>query len=121
MSIISNLFRKKASKLVAIVVPMSNRAELTSDEEISFRHLLHYLGKYDKYLVVPKNLQVDFPGFGIKRFDNRFFGSLAAHTKLVLSPRFYKAFSDYKFILIYHLDSLVFSDQLTDWCEMDYD
>lgn len=110
-----------ASKLVAIVVPMSNRAELTPDEEISFRHLLHFLGGYDKYLVVPRTLQVNFPGFGIKRFDNKFFGSAAAHSKLLLSSTFYKSFVDYRYILIYHLDSLVFSDQLTKWCEMDYD
>lgn len=118
---IDRIFRKEASKLVAVVVPMSNRAELTQDEEISFRHLIHYLGTYDKYLVVPKNLQVDFPGFGIKRFDKKFFGSAIAHRDLLFSPQFYKRFIDYKYILIYHLDSLVFSDQLIEWCEMDFD
>ena len=115
------MFKKHASKLVAVVVPMSNRKELTPEEEISFRHLIHFLGKHDKYLVVPKSLQVKFPGFGTKRFDDKFFGSLSAHTKLLFSPAFYKAFIDYKFILIYHLDALVFSDQLTQWCEMDFD
>jgi hypothetical protein len=112
---------KKASKLVAVVVPMSNRPELTSDEEISLRHLVHYLDKYDKYFVAPKGLQINFPGFDTKYFDKKFFGSVAAHNKLMLSDTFYKRFNDYRFILNYHLDSLVFSDQLTQWCEMDYD
>ena len=116
-----NRFRKQPSRLVAVVVPMSSRVELTPEEEISIRHLLHFLGKYDKYLVVPKTLQVKFPGFGTKRFDDKFFGSAAAHSKLLLSPIFYKAFIDYQFILIYHLDALVFSDQLEQWCEMDFD
>ena len=40
---------------------------------------------------------------------------------MLLSPQFYKRFIDYKFILIYHLDALVFSDQLIEWCEMNYD
>lgn len=118
---INNLFNKKASKHVAVVVPLSNRKELTSDEEISLRHLIHYLGKYDKYFVMPKGLQFNYPGFGIKRFSKKYFGSLQAHKKLLFSPDFYLSFHDYKFILIYHLDSLVFSDQLTQWCNMDYD
>ena len=118
---IARTFLREPSKLVAIVIPMSNRAELTPDEEISFRHLLYFLGKYDRYLVVPRNLQVSSRGSGIKRFDNKFFGSIKAHNKLMLSNIFYKSFVDYKYILIYHLDSLVFSDQLTQWCEMDYD
>src|SRR5690606_7208876 len=41
-------------KLVAVVVPASDRAELTADEEISLRHLLHFLGDYDRYLVLPR-------------------------------------------------------------------
>jgi hypothetical protein len=106
---------------VAIVVPLSNRQNLTREEDISLRHLIHFLGKYDKYLVAPKGLKVRYPDFGIKRFDDRFFGSAKANTKMMLSPKFYKAFSEYKYILIYHLDSLVFSDQLMEWCKTDLD
>jgi hypothetical protein len=109
------------SKLVAVVVPLSNRSVLTEEEKISFKHLTHYLGKYDRYLIAPPGLSVDFHGFGIKRFDGKFFGSATAHSRLLLSPIFYKSFLNYKFILIYHLDSLVFSDELAKWCEMDFD
>jgi hypothetical protein len=117
----NNFFRKQPSKLVAVVVPLSNRPELTPEEEISLRHLTHFLGRYDKYIVVPKNLQINFPEFGVKRFDCKYFGSVEAHKKLILSSKFYKSFLDYKYILIYHLDSLVFSDQLEQWCKLDYD
>jgi len=109
------------SKLVAVVVPLSNREELTPAETISFNHLTHFLGNYDKYLVAPKSLQINYSDFTIKRFDNRFFGSAAAYNKLMLIPKFYEAFIDYKFILLYHLDSLVFSDDLIKWCERDFD
>jgi hypothetical protein len=91
------------------------------EEQISLRHLVHFLGDYDKFLVVPKGQQTKLPGFGIKPFDNKCFGSASAHSKLLLSPIFYETFMDYEFILIYHLDALVFSDQLSQWCEMDYD
>ena len=108
-------------KTVAVVVPMSNRPQLTPEEEISFRHLNHYLGRYDKYLVVPKSLRLNFPGFALKPFDEKYFGSVQAHRRLLFSPRFYKAFSDYDYILIYHPDALVFSDQLEFWCRLGFD
>jgi len=121
MSKSGNSPSSKESKLVAVVVPMSNRAQLTHEEQISMKHLNHYLGKYDRYLIVPKSLRIKIPGFRIKRFKEAYFGSAAAHSKLLLSTNFYKAFKDYRFILIYHLDALVFSDQLKQWCNMDYD
>lgn len=106
---------------MAVVVPLSNRAELTADEKISLAQLRHFLGRYDKYMVAPRALRIAFDDFGVKRFDDAFFGSIVNHTRLILSSYFYEAFSDYRFILIYHLDALVFSDQLLQWCEADFD
>lgn len=111
----------KSKKLVAVVVPLYNRKEFTADEELSFRHLMRFLGKYDKFLIVPEGLQISRPGFYNERFGKRYFGSLAAHNKLMLSAEFYKRFMDYKYILVYHLDALVFSDQLTQWCKRGFD
>jgi Protein of unknown function (DUF5672) len=113
--------QNKTKKLVAVVVPLSNRAELNQDEKISMRHLVHFLGKYDKYLVIPPNLDVSYQDFRNTSFPDRFFGSIKAHCQLLLSSLFYEAFSGYKYILIYHLDALVFSDQLAHWCDRDYD
>jgi hypothetical protein len=106
---------------VAVFVPMSNRKYLTPEEEISFRHLVHFLGKYDKYLVVPQSLDIHYPGFELLRFSNNFFGSHEANTRLMLSRKLYSAFGKYKYILEYQLDCLVFSDQLTEWCNLDVD
>ena len=107
-------------KLVAVVVPFY-KPTLTPDEEISIRHLRRFLGSYDKFLVTPESLRTDYPDFEIKRFKDKFFASRVGYNKLVLSPRFYQAFSDYKYILIYQLDALVFSDQLREWCASDLD
>ena len=85
------------------------------------RHLNHFLGKYDKYMIIPESLKVNYAGFKNKRFSNRFFGSVEAHRKLMLSAAFYESFKKYKYILTYHLDSLVFSDQLLEWCGTDLD
>jgi len=112
---------KEPDKLVAIVVAHSNRAHITPAEEISLRHLNHYLGKYDKYLLIPESLDFELPGLRTKPFDDSFFGSMDAHIRMLFSSRYYQAFTDYKYILTYHLDSLVFSDQLEQWCSRDYD
>lgn len=106
---------------VAIVVPLSNRATLLPDEEISLRHLRHYLGHYDRIMLAPRSLDVRFPDFEIRRFDDRYFGSVAAHTALLLSARFYEAFRNYDFVLTYHLDALALSDQLPYWCAREWD
>ncbi len=112
---------KKPSKMVAVVVPGYAREEFTSDEEISLRHMEHFLGRYDKYLVVPRGLSINRPGFRVMNLDQQFFGSQSANTRLLLSPSFYKRFADYKYILLCHLDALVLSDQLEAWCEQDLD
>jgi hypothetical protein len=106
---------------VAVVVPFSNRPTLLPEEEISLRHLKHYLGEYDKYVVAPRSLDVAVRGFDIVRFADRYFGSARAHTALMLSRSFYSTFRSYDYVLTYHLDALVLSDQLIEWCEQGWD
>lgn len=113
--------KQPPKKRVAVVVPLSNRPELSQDEKISLRHLCHFLGKYDKFLIVPPELEMQVDGFELARFSGKFFGSVAAHNRLLGSPEFYKRFSDYQYLFFYHLDSLAFSDQLSDWCEAGWD
>lgn len=113
--------RKAPSKTVAVVVPLSTRPVLSEDERTSLRHLVHYLGPYDKYFLAPPDAVVSVDGFATKRFPAKFFGSLAAINNLWYSPLLFEAFADYRFILYYHLDSLVLSDQLGEWCDADLD
>ena len=109
------------SRPVAVVVPLSPRPTLSADEEISLRHLVHFLGRYDKYFLTPKSLNFKRPGFGVMPFADRYFGSRVAHARLQVSEEFYSRFRDYQYILIYHLDALAFSDELEEWCQSDYD
>ena len=106
---------------VAVAITLSDRTSYTPDEEISFRHVRHYLGGYDTYVVMPESHQAIYPGLMPKRFPDRFFGSPRAHTSLLLSEDFYRAFLAYEFVLIYHLDALVFADRLAEWCRAGYD
>ncbi len=113
--------RPAGSRIVAVVVPGYSRSEFTLDEEVSFRHLDTFLGHYDKFLVVPRSLSIQRAGFELKRFDDTFFGSAIANTRLMLSKTFYESFIDYQYILIYQLDALIFSDQLLEWCAAGWD
>jgi len=105
----------------AVVVTLSTKTEYTPEEEIAFRHVRHYLGHYDKYVLIPDDHPATYNGFTAKRFPRRFFGSAQAHGRLLLSKAFYRAFLDYEYILVYHLDALVFADELLEWCQADYD
>jgi hypothetical protein len=110
-----------AAKRAAVVITLSTRTEYSPDEEIAFRHVRHYLGGYDTYVLIPDDHPATYTGFISKRFPRRYFGSPQAHGKLLLSKAFYRSFLAYDFILIYHLDALVFSDELSEWCDRGYD
>jgi hypothetical protein len=106
---------------VAIVVPLSTRPDLSESEKISLQHLEYYLGEYDHYFLAPKSLHRKHERFPVERFKDEYFGSTDAHTHFCLSKDLYRRFSDYNYILMYHLDSLVFNSNLSDWCKLNYD
>jgi hypothetical protein len=112
---------KLSSRKVAVVVPLSARPQLLPEETQSMRHLMHYLARYPKYLVAPSGSGVRRDGFETIEFPSKFFGSAAAHNRLLLWPPFYRAFEDFDYILMYHLDSLVLSDELSRWCDAGFD
>ena len=106
---------------VAVVVPMATRPNLLPEEEISLRHLNHFLGAFDRFMVASPKLPLELPGFERVELDESYFGSLAAYERMMLSEAFYEQFTDYDYILTYHLDALVFSDRLLEWCDRGYD
>jgi hypothetical protein len=109
-------------KLVAIAIPLSNREGFNGGEKMSLKHLNHFLGEYDRYFIAPPHLSVTLQeGIKLKVFEPHFFGSVDAHRRLLFSKQFYKAFAEYEFLLIYHLDALVFSNELEYWCNQGFD
>ncbi len=112
---------KKPTKKVVILIPLSTRPELTEVEQISMRQIRHYFGKYDKLLLAPEGMEIHHEGFGVKHLPMRFFGSVANHGRMLITPQFYEQFEDYEYIFFHHLDALAFSDQLEEWCSKDID
>ncbi|MFZ9937931.1 MAG: DUF5672 family protein [Luteolibacter sp.] len=111
---------KPPSMRVAVMVPLPTPV-LAADEKVSMRQLREHLDLYDKFLLVPRGMKTELGGFRVIELDRRHFGSAANHNRMLYLPEFWELFSDYEYVLMYHLDALVFSDQLADWCDKGYD
>ena len=107
-------------QLVAVVTPQ-HRYPLTANQQISLRHLRTYLSEFDRYLIGPCGPPPEFSDFKTRAFPPRDFASIATYSRLLVSERFYRAFEDYEYILIYQFDALVFSGDLERWCHMGWD
>jgi hypothetical protein len=105
---------------VAVVTPVTE-FPLLPEEEVSLRHLRHYLGHFRRYIIGPNSLPSEFSDFKLKRFPSHYFTDRFGYNRLMLTEKFYRAFEAYEYVLIYQLDCLVFSDQLQDWCGRGWD
>lgn len=111
------------AKKIAVVIPF-HKASLSEEEKISLKHLTRYLGKYDKFLGLPKSIKkVSFriPKVKIINFPNEYFTSVPKYCEMLNTREFYEKFTNYEYILIYQLDVLVFSDKLSYFCNKKFD
>ena len=107
-------------RLVAVVTPVV-KFPLSAEEEISLRHLRKYLGGFDRYIIGPQKLPKEFSDFTLLRFPARYFADRYGYNRLLLMTRFYRAFAEYEYILVYQLDCLVFGSNLEEWCGKGWD
>lgn len=111
-------------KKVAIVIPF-HKASISNNEELSIKYLEKYLKGFDKFLILPNFIKR--PSFKIQEvkkiinFPDEYFTSVPKYCEMLNTKMFYNKFTDYKYILIYQLDVLVFSNQLLKWCNKGYD
>lgn len=111
-------------ELAVVVIPISTQP-LTYLERISLKQVHRILKNYPKVFVAPRNFTpeygTDYENYKLEYFEECYFGSTDAHNNLLTSSKFYERFRNYEFMLIYHLDAFVFSDQLKKFCAMKYD
>jgi len=115
-------------KKVCIVIPLYNE-KLNPYEEISLLQCLRILGKHDIYITHPKKKNIQLTGeftknpanIHFKSFPGKYFRSPQTYNRLLTSKKYFYAFRDYEYILMYHPDAFVFKDELADWCEKGYD
>jgi len=106
---------------VAILVPLSYQKDFSESEKLSLEHLEHYLPEYDKYFLAPPGINITYGQIPVIQFHEKYFGSIKAHSRFCLSLALYNRFSKYKYILMHHLDCLVFKNNLSKWCEKGHD
>ncbi|MCL5436156.1 MAG: hypothetical protein M1275_03685 [Patescibacteria group bacterium] len=97
------------------------RPSLSPEQEISIRHLNHYLGKYDKFACAPKGSGYGLPSFKTVEFDPKYFRSVKDNARLLSSRELFAAFADYEYMLQYELDALALSSDLGPWLNSGYD
>ena len=109
-------------KSAAILIPIY-KEKLDKYETIALEQCLQVLKRHKIIAVSPSGLKVDrdWGDLATEFFDAHFFQSAKSFSYLQLNRDFYSRFDQYKHILLYHLDSFVFSDQISDWCAKDFD
>jgi hypothetical protein len=113
---------------VAVIIPIY-KLEPDSVEILSLKQCLLVLSKHPIIFVGSLNLNTsvyemicnDYHQFKFIGFNDQYFKNIEGYNKLMLSPKFYKEFIKYKYILIYQLDAYVFKDELLHWCKKNYD
>lgn len=123
-----HLKMSQKDKEVIIVVPIYKN-NLNQFEMTSLDYGKQYLKKHYIIVISPQSLSNDEifldlikkEKLNVHYFENRFFDGLAGYNSLMLNLDFYKSFSDYRYMLIYQLDALVFSNDLLKWVKKDYD
>jgi Protein of unknown function (DUF5672) len=112
--------RCRPENLAAVVTPVV-KLPLSAEEEISLRHLRKYLGGFDRYIIDLQSLPKEFSDFALRPFPIHYFKDRFGYNRLLLKEKFYRAFAEYEYILIYQLDCLVFASNLEEWCWKDWD
>ena len=105
-------------KNCAIVIPIYRKPN--AYEKYSYDTLKSVIKDKDIYVVCGNNFKNELEE-KVERFDDSYFDSLKDYSRLCKSYEFYNRFSEYKYILIYQLDCLIFKDNIDYWCEKNYD
>jgi hypothetical protein len=118
------------SKKRCVVVIPTHKSDVSVEEERSFRNTLSVLSNWDIRLVIPESVSVDSYttmksidalNFDIVRVTDQWMGTVQRYNSMMLSTYFYRLFNDYEYILICHLDSWVFRDELEYRINIGYD
>lgn len=111
-------------KNVVVLIP-THQANPSKYEIISFAQCVKVLGHYDVRIICPRSLDTQkylslCNTISIDRYDDRWFSSIQMYNQLKKSLNFYLKYRNYDYMLTYELDSFVFRDELSYWCDQGY-
>jgi len=109
----------------AVVIPV-HKADINAAEKASLRQVFKVLGCFPMIVVCPQSMDATqylevADRLLVERFEDDWFESFRRHQRLMISPNFYERFQSYSHVLVYHLDSWVFRDELLQWCSTPFD
>lgn len=110
---------------VAVVIPYYHN-DLSITERISYEQCRKVLHNFPIMFVVPDGFEISaiekFPEkWGVVEVPPQWLSSVGAYNQMMLNRKFYEAFQQYEYILIYQLDAYVFSNRLLEFCSYGYD
>ena len=108
-----------------VVIPVHSESP-SHYELISFKQCFDVLHKYPIYVLAPIDLDLSkykevILDFKVISVSKKWLSSRLYYNKLKLSNFFYEFFEDYTYLLTYELDAFIFKDELSYWCEKNYD
>jgi hypothetical protein len=109
-----------------VILIIAHKQHLTGSEQKSLKQCHDILGKYPIHLICPQGLDTGIyqsvcPEVSIDHIDPKWQSNYGMFNRLKISSFLYDRYSKYKFILFYELDAWVFKDELTEWCDKNYD
>jgi len=111
-------------KQCVVVFPVYR--SLKEQERLFLQQGVRMTQGFKKVFIAPESFIFDdsFKGLEdieIQRFPDTYFKGVTGYNELMLSPEFYRRFSDYEYILIHQTDVYLFQPQLKCWCDKGYD
>lgn len=113
-------------KNVVVVLPIYQE-KFNKEESLSLSLLRKRLSReYSVCIITHKGLKNTISknpllnGYNIKFFDKKYF-TYQGYNRLLKTSNFYNQFSDFKYMLIYQTDCLVFKNNLDYWIDKNYD
>lgn len=108
-----------------VVVPIY-KEKLSEGEQMSVDRTTEVFAKRPIFFFAPESLDTSYyeeryKTATITRFDDSYFKSVDDYTRLLCTPDFYEAYSEYEYMLIDQPDCWTFRDEIDQFCEMGYD
>ncbi|HWB62096.1 MAG TPA: DUF5672 family protein [Chitinophagales bacterium] len=114
----------------AIVIPVYKKI-VDDAEERSLQQCLKVLKNHPVFFACARSLDTAYyrelceksnhNSFSFITFDDYYFQSIPGYCRLLLIDRFYRAFKQYDYMLLYQPDAWVFRDELMEWCNKGFD
>ena len=100
---------------VIILIPTHYNI-FSENEKISVMQCRKVLSSYPIRFMIPETLAVEndlvCDGIGVEKVPADWFGSFDRYNRTSVKREFYERFLDSEYMMLYHLDADVFSDQL---------